>query len=182
MMSKRKREKPSERVGQAMMTFVQQMVAFSQTDDQAMRQVHTEHYRREVHRAYDAGFEHSIVWHTLAIWTEEGKERIGYFANTLRCLEAEKSELAKSVRGLWTNAHTRAECLFEIGRVHAAEGDPNVARDFLEQARAFLPIIDIIREGCIEEGFTPAEDRLEGRIAEILLQLPDPEEPGTDPN
>ena len=180
-MSKRKREKPNERLGQAMITFVGQMLDFSQTDDHAMRQVHTEHYGHEVQRAYDAGFECSLSWHTLATWTEEGKERIGYFANTLRCLDAEKEELAKTVRGLWTNAHMRAECLFEIGRVYAAEGDPNVARDFLEQARTFLPIIDILREGCAKEGIQCAEDRLEGRIAEVLLQLPDSEEPTTDP-
>ena len=176
-MSKRKKEPPNKRVGQAMLTFVAHMMECSQTDDHAMRQVHTETYRREVHRAYAAGFECSLSWHTLAAWTEEGKERIGYFANTLRCLEAEKAELSTSVRGLWTNAHTRADCLFEIGRIHAAEGDAEVARDFLEQARALMPIIDIIREACIEEGFTPCEDLLEGRIAEILLQLPDPEEP-----
>ena len=58
--------------------------------------------------------------------------------------------------------------MFEIGRVHLHEGDPKVAEDFLLRALELAKQVDNLRG--------PAEitndDRLEGRIAELQLQLP----------
>ena len=58
--------------------------------------------------------------------------------------------------------------MFKIGRVHFHEGDPKVAEDFLLRALELAKEVDRVRG--------PAEitndDRLEGRIAELLLQLP----------
>jgi hypothetical protein len=71
----------------------------------------------------------------------------------------------------------RADCLFEIGRVHAYEGHPAVAREFLLRALPLAQEAERLR--------APAEitsdDRLEGRIAELLVQLPDDGEESTEP-
>jgi hypothetical protein len=69
----------------------------------------------------------------------------------------------------WNDVHMRADCLYEIGRVHAWEGAPEVARDFLMRA---LPLAREA-EGMREAAGITHEDRLEGRIAELLVQLPD---------
>jgi len=39
----------------------------------------TEIYRQAAEEAAGQGIESALSWHTLAIWTDEGKERIGYF-------------------------------------------------------------------------------------------------------
>ena len=65
--------------------------------------------------------------------------------------------------------YMRADCLYEIGRVHAHEGDPAVARDFLLRA---LPLAKEAERRRAPAKIT-FDDRLEGRIAELLVQLPD---------
>jgi hypothetical protein len=162
------------KLGAAMTTFVQEMIGYFQTGDDALRQVYTEKYRREVERLARKGIEGSLPWHTLATWAEEGKDRIGYFSRALECLDREQvEEPHRSATQFWARAHMRVECLYEIGRVHAHEGDPGTAREFLEKARSFIFAVDIAREEAIKEGARLTDDHLEGKIATLLLQLPE---------
>ena len=62
----------------------------------------------------------------------------------------------------------RADCLFGIGRVHLHEGDPKVAEDFLLRALELAKQVDRLRGPANITN----DDRLEGAIAELLLQLP----------
>ena len=137
-----------------------------------MRQVATEEYRQAVLKAARQNVEISLTWHTLAVWTEEGKERIGYFARALECCRAETSaEPPNSPKAEWAALHTQAECLFEIGRVHFHEGAPEAARQFLIEALELAQQVDARQAPA-----GVADDRLEGRIAELLLQLPEENE------
>jgi len=47
--------------------------------DEPIRRHVTEIYRQAAEEAAGQGIESALSWHTLAIWTDEGKERIGYF-------------------------------------------------------------------------------------------------------
>ena len=159
-------------LGEAMLAFVQGIAATrlgQDEEDPVLRQVATEHYRQAVETAAAQGVEAALAWHTLAVWTEQGKERIGYFSRALEGARAEDAETpATTPKGRWSEAHMAADCLFEIGRVHAHEGDAAVARGFLEQA---LPLAR--RTEALQAAAGVTDDRLEGRIAELLLQLPD---------
>lgn len=159
-------------LGLAMIQFVEELVATrlgNDEEDAVMRQVATEKYRQAINKAARRKIEVSLSWHTLAVWTEAGKERIGYFARALDCLRAEfAAQPPKTPREVWAHVHTKADCLFEIGRVHFHEGSPEVARRFLEEALPLAQEADALR-GPV--GVT--DDRLEGRIAELLLKLPD---------
>ena len=159
-------------LGQAMMKFVQKLIATrlgNDEEDTVMRQVATEEYRQAVEKAARQNIEVSLAWHTLAVWTEEGKERIGYFSRALECCRAESAaNPPKTPKEIWAGVHTQADCLFEIGRVHFHEGAPEVARRFLADALPLAKQADSLQ--------TPAgveDDRLEGRIAELLLRLPE---------
>jgi tetratricopeptide (TPR) repeat protein len=159
-------------LGAAMMTFVQKTMRFifaNDEEDTVMRQVATEEYRQAVFKAASQKVEVSLAWHTLAVWTEEGKERIDYFAQALECCRAEaKAMRPKTPKEVWSFIHTQADCLFEIGRVHFHEGAPEAARKFLTEA---LPLA---REAdALQAKAGASDDQLEGRIAELLLQLPD---------
>jgi hypothetical protein len=139
--------------------------------DHALRRHQTEKYRLEVEKAAAQGVENILCWHTLATWTEDGKERIGYFARIVELVES-GHDAHLQVPGPhkeWTDTHMRADCLYEIGRVHAHEGDPAVARGFLERA---LPLAQEAERLRAPAGITH-DDRLEGKIAELLVQLPD---------
>jgi len=138
-------------------------------DERRRRQV-TEIYRQAVEEAAAQGIETALAWQTLAVWTDEGRERIGYFARALDCVESgrENQSMPRTVATDWTDTLMRADCLFEIGQVHAHEGDPSVAREFLLRA---LPLAQEAERLRIPAGIT-SEDGLEGRIAELLLQLP----------
>ena len=130
----------------------------------------TRNFRVEVERIARKGVGCSLVWHTLAVWTEGGKERIGYFSRALECVEEGRDNLPGATPvPSWSDVHTRADCLYEIGRVHAHDGDPAVARDFLMRA---LPLAQeaerLQREAKLEH-----VDNLEGRIAALLVQLPE---------
>ena len=140
-------------------------------EEDEMQRQWTQNYRVEVERAAKKGIESALTWHTLAVWTEEGKERIGYFSRALECLDSEAKEDAapKSAEPGWSDTHMRADCLFEIGRVHAEEGDAAVARDFLLRALPLAQEAERLRGAA---GVTH-EDGLEGRIAELLLKLPE---------
>jgi hypothetical protein len=155
-------------LGEAMMEFVRYMMSgpIEEMDD-VMRQVATEKYRQAVMKAAAQGIELSLTWHTLGVWLEEGKDRIGAFARALECARAER---ASPFRGKpvdpWSATHMEAECLYEIGRVHFYEGAPDAARQFLEQALPLAQKAETLR--------TPGkqvEDGLEGKIASLLVQL-----------
>ena len=137
-----------------------------------MRQVATEEYRQVIHKTAQQNVENSLAWHTLATWTEDGKERIGNFSRALECCRTEaKANPPKTPQEIWSVVRTQADCLFEIVRVHFHEGAPEVARQFLNEA---LPLA---REAEAMQAKAGAQDdRLEGRIAELLLQLPDEKE------
>jgi hypothetical protein len=165
-------------LGLAMITFVKKLGETrlgNNEEDSVMRQVATEEYRRAVEKAASKGIEVSICWHTLGTWTEEGKERIGCFARALEALHAEIAAAPPATgAGRWTEVHTEANCLYEIGRIHAHEGSPEVARSFLAKALPLAQKADALRPAT---GAT--DDRLEGKIAELLLTLPDDtESPG----
>jgi hypothetical protein len=135
----------------------------------------TEIYRQAVEEAAAQGVEEAFCWHTLAVWTKEGKERIGYFSRALDCIESRCRDddrwVEADVREVreFNDVYLPGECLFGIGRVHALEGDPSVAREFLLRA---LPFAQEAERLAIAAGAT-LEDRLEGQIAELLVQLPD---------
>ena len=69
----------------------------------------------------------------------------------------------------WSKVQTQADCLYEIGRVHAHKGEPAVARSFLLRA---LPLAQEAERLRGPAGVAH-EDHLEGRIEELLVQLPD---------
>lgn len=169
-----KHELPIRReLGAAMLAFVQKLGATrlgNDEEDSVMRQVATEEYRQAVEKAAGQGIEVSLCWHTLASWTEDGRERIGYFSRALDCMRAETAAAPPAApREKWSAVHTEADCLFEIGRVHFHEGAPDAARSFLSEA---LPLAQRADELRVAAGLDH-DDRLEGRIAELLLQLPD---------
>jgi hypothetical protein len=159
-------------LGTAMITFVQKITTTwlgNDEEDAVMRQVATEEYRQVVEDAARHDVEAALAWHTLAIWTELGKERIGYFSRALECCLAESRATPRTTaRDRWADYHTRAECLFEIGRVHFHEGAPDAAREFLTRALPLAQQADALRSKV-----EAVDDRLEGRIAELLLRLPD---------
>ena len=161
-------------LGIAMMAFVQKTMEYMLTPeegegDEVMRQVATEEYRQAVLNAASQKVEVSLAWHTLAVWTEEGKERIGYFSRALDCCRAEAAaRRPEPPRDIWASIHTQADCLFEIGRVHFHEGAPAAAREFLNQA---LPLAREADAMQAKAGIS--DDLLEGRIGELLLQLPE---------
>ncbi len=158
-------------LGEALMNFVQKLGAtrLGQDDeDSVMRQVATEEFRQAVEKAARQNIEVSLVWHTLGIWTEEGKERIGCFARALQCRRAETAATPPHTPAEhWAAVHMEADCLFEIGRVHFHEGAPEVARAFLTEALPLARQADSLRIPAGVEG-----DNLEGRVAELLLRLP----------
>jgi hypothetical protein len=164
-------------LGEAMMKFVTKLghtQSRNEEEDTVMRQVATEEFRQAVEKAARQKIEVSLAWHTLAVWTEEGKERIGYFARALECRRAEnKSFPPQTAKERWSAIHTEASCLYEIGRVHFHEGSPEAARRFLTEALPLARQADALQA---EAGAT--DDLLEGSIAELLLQLPE-EDGGT---
>ena len=155
-------------LGAAMFEFIQTIVEkHLDCDDEVMRQVATEKYRQAVFQAAEQGIEVSLAWHTLATWLEEGKERIGAFSRALVCLRAEMAAFPPGeMVEPWGHAHTEAECLYEIGRVHFYEGAPDAARKFLAEALPLAQKAELLREPGVQ-----VEDDLEGRIAELLIQL-----------
>lgn len=162
-------------LSQATAAFVCKVFATRHGDDDEdtlLRRVATMEYRYAVERAARHNVANSLAWHTLALWTEEGKERIGLFARALDCCRAEAAaRTVKTPAEIWSEAQMEAECLFEIGRVHFYEGAPDAAREFFTAA---LPLA--CRANTLRAAAAAKDDRLEGRIAELLLQLPDEDE------
>jgi hypothetical protein len=155
-------------LGAAMMEFVHKLTQnMMGAQDDVMRQVATEKYRCAVMEAAGHGVEVALCWHTLGVWLEEGKDRIGAFSRALECLEAEKvSPLPGHIFDPWVWTHTKAECLYEIGRIHAHEGAPEAARHFLGQALPLSQQADTLRNLA-----KVRDDNLEGKIASLLVQL-----------
>ncbi len=152
-----------------MLTFVGEIMRHVTERDDVMRQVATEHYRQAVEEAARHGIEVSLCWHSLAVWTETGKERIGYFARALDCLDLETvADPPVTPHQRWATDHMRADCLYEIARVHALEGDPDVARHFLEEALPLARFVETLRKPA---GITHS-DQLEVKIVELLAILP----------
>lgn len=122
-------------LGLATVAFVQHTNAWFETRDDVMLNVHVEEYRQAVMMAADRGFESSLAWHTLGMWTETGKQRIGCFA---RAIETNRKEAAKTrstgPMQHWTRAFRQADSYFEIARVHGVEGLAEVALEFLGRA------------------------------------------------
>jgi hypothetical protein len=163
------------KLGKAQVTFLMQVREMMARDDEPMLAHITEIYRQAVEEAAAQGVEEAFCWHTLALWTKEGKERIGYFSRALDCIESrcrdDDLRVEADVREIreFNDVYLPGECLFGIGRVHALEGDPSVAREFLLRA---LPHAKEAERLTVAAGIT-SDDRLEGRIAELLVQLPD---------
>lgn len=164
-------KKIRRRLGMAMMDFVKWITETGGEMDDVMREAKLAKFREVIDEVAAAGIENELVWHTYATWSNDGPERIACFTRALACVEAGRDALlrAPGPRMEWTNVHMRADCLFEIGRVHFHEGDPAVARDFLLRA---LPLAQEAERLRGPAGVTD-DDRLEGKIAELLLQLPD---------
>jgi len=174
------------KLGEAMMEFVRKIMTVAHPEpplpnqgeqprklvfDHPMREHVTEIYRQAVEEAAAKGIETALSWHTLAVWTNEGRERIGYFARALDCIECNRDGhlLPPGANTRWSQTNLRAECLYEIGRVHANEGDPAVAREFLLRAMPLAAEAERLRGPA---GITH-EYHLEGKIEELLVQLPD---------
>lgn len=174
-----------KKLGDATLEFVVQIMKLAADDmethepdadrvvefDEPKRRHVTEIYRQAVEEAAAQGIETALAWQTLAVWTDEGKQRIGYFSRALECVESGRDNhlMPRNAATEWTDTLMRADCLFEIGQVHAHEGDPAVAREFLLRA---LPLAQEAERLRGPAGIT-SEDGLEGRIAELLVQLPD---------
>jgi len=128
-------------------------------------------YRQTIFRAAAQGVELSLTWYILATCTHDGEERIDYFTRALKCMRAENAArpepLTDEIR--WSTLNTEAECLFEIAKTHYNEGAPVVAREFLEQA---LPLAR--RADALSEKAGKGKGEMEGRIAELLRQVPPP--------
>ena len=131
--------KPSERpirkkLGTALMEFVQMLPIVA--DDDVLRERELEKFRAAVEEAAAQGIEAALTWHTLGIWSNDGPDRIESFTRALACVESGHDELLEvpGPKSDWSKVHTRADCLFELGRVHFHEGDPTVAEDFLLRA------------------------------------------------
>ncbi len=151
-------------LGDAMIQFVRKLTQTrlgNDEEDSVMRQVATEEYRQAVEKAARQNIEVSLCWHTLATWTEDGKERIGYFARALECQRAESAATPpKTAKQRWCAIHMEATCLFEIGRVHFHEGSPEAAGRFLKEA---LPLTQ--QADALQAEAEVGDDRLEGRIS-----------------
>lgn len=165
------KKKIRQRLGSAMIEFVQWIGQNPGEMDDVMREVKLALYREVIDEAAAQGIENALVWHTYAIWSNDGPERIECFTRALACNESKRDAAFEpsGARYDWNQVHMRADCLFEIGRVHFHEGDPVVARGFLLRA---LPLAQEAERLRAAAGVTN-EDRLEGRIAELLLQLPE---------
>lgn len=157
----------NKQLGEAMIAFAHQMLDFMQSKDDVMRQVHTEHYRQVVVRIAAAGFENSLAWHTLGVWTESGKERIGCFSRALDALTREETENpAQNPQARWCYSHSRGHSLYEIARVHVAEGSSDVARDFLSRA---LPHVRKAERWAAQAAVQP--DGLADRILALQREI-----------
>jgi hypothetical protein len=170
-MTPNEEQKIRRELGEALMAFMTSITTImaEESPDDVMRRVATEKLRQAVESAASRKIGVSLTWHTLAVWTESGKERIGYFSKAMDCVQAESAaNPPKSPREKWSAIHMQADCLFEIGRVHFHEGAPEAARDFLVRA---LPLAR--QADALQKSAGVRDDRLEGRIAELLLQLPD---------
>ena len=184
-------QKVRRELGQAMMRFVMQIMELMEpgieqalaevemgltpTDkcemDDKLRRKLTEDFRLAVERAAQHGVELSMAWCNLATWTELGKARIGYFARALECVESGRDMLpgTAEVQPPGHDSEMRADCLYEIARVHAHEGDAAVARDFLKRALPLAQEAEALREEADKEN----DGHLEAKIAELLVELPD---------
>ena len=118
-----------------MVAFVGHTKDWYHTRDRVMLDVHVEQYRQAVMEAAGRGFENALAWHTLGMWTEIGKERIGCFA---RAIEINRDEMAMSQPTTslqqWACAFRQADSYYEIARVHENEGSGEVALNFLSRA------------------------------------------------
>ena len=153
------------------MEFVRKLGEYTLTKDDVMRQVATEKFRQEVERAARAGSENSLAWHTLGVWTEDGKGRIGCFSRALAVMANEPMfHPPQSLKDQWVHEHSQADCLYEIGRVHAAEGSREVAQDFLVRALQHARLAENVREKAASPGET-LDAQLEGKIAAALMML-----------
>ena len=166
-----------KKLGEAMLAFIKFLFEGGK-DDEVMREVRLENYREVVEEAAAHGIETSLTWHVLGSWSNDGPDRIACFTRALACVESHRDDHLHLPGPLkdWTETHTRADCLYEIGRIHAHEGNPAIARDFLARA---LPLSQEAERLRAPANIT-TEDNLEGRIASLLLQLPDPDDPATD--
>jgi hypothetical protein len=124
-------------LGLAMVAFVEHTQDWFETRDTVMLDVHVEEYRQAVIDAADRGFENALAWHTLGMWTDIGKQRIGCFA---RAIEVSKKEMATNRQPgpmrHWDSTFRQADSYYEIARVHAIEGLADVALKFLDRALA----------------------------------------------
>ena len=165
------------KLGLAMLEFAQKLKETAGPHgigDEVLRRVATEKFRRAVEEAASHKIEASLSWHTLAVWTEVGKERIGCFSRALECRRAETADSPPTTpTEIWLDVHTQADCLFEIGRVHFYEGAVDASRRFLTEALPLAQAADALQAAAVVP-----DDRLEGRIAELLLQLPEEHENG----
>lgn len=124
----------------------------------------------EVMKAAEQGIEVAFVWHSLAAWLDESPERIACYERAFACMESErlKGLQPEGAHAAWIDAEMGAECLYETGRIHLAEGKPDVARDFLRHA---LPLA----KAATRLGFKAGEMHdsvMEAKIAGLLRQLP----------
>ncbi len=148
-------------LGKAMLRFVEKLKATrlgKDQEDAVMRQVATEEYRQAVNKAARRNIEVALCWHTLAVWTEDSKERIGYFARALGCCRAESlAHPPTTALETWCKVRMEADCLFQIGRVHFHEGAPEAARRFRSEA---LPLAQ--QAHALQTAARVKDDRLEG--------------------
>jgi len=160
-----------KRLGEESFRFMHAIVMAAKTGDGPAKAEAVAYFRSEVEFAARHGIEDVFSWLLLGKQTEDRQDRLRIFSRIIELLD----EFA--ARGpfedpydVWANDAHRADCQYEIARVHAAEGKQREARCFLEQALVNArSATDHAGQGPAQ--FQDEDEQLEGRIAASLLLI-----------
>ncbi len=165
--TKPRRSSVEQRLFRHWREFIERSNKSLDAEDERRLQVVTERFREEVAEAAADGFECSVTWFSLGLWSFDNEERLLCFGRTLKCIAKEEVlRPAADALGRWTYAHYNALCRFEIARALANEGRRDDAKAYLEEALPFARMAEDMPER--DEMY---EGNLEGRIAGELMLL-----------
>ena len=106
----------------------------------------------------------SLCWYALGAACPDPTERLRTYQRALACVQAEARSKMSSA---WANRYLHTDCLYEIAHSHLLLGQREPARRLLEEA---LPLA---RQADAEQPATTSNPPLEGKVAALLLQIPD---------
>ena len=160
-----------KRLGEESFRFMHAILTAAKAGDGEAKAEAVASFRREVEFAARHGIEDIFSWLLLGKQTEDSRDRLRIFSRIIELLD----EFA--ARGpfedpydVWANDAHRADCQYEIARIHAAEGKHCEARCFLEQALVNARSATD-RAGWSSADFQEEDEQLEGRIAATLLLI-----------